>query len=246
MEEPKKDEIKKEETKKENTKKESKENKKNKPLHKQAVHHVKRFLGWTIGVPVFLILILAALALVKVPYNAKESYIDIVSEQVTINESHDDLTKPIYERICEDIPSVETVKSQFVYGKPYGLNGFKCYAEFKVTNENKTEGEWTYRFIFNMGGKLNYSKTITENIPGGATMKFEFETEECKSEDTISGEYELISRPITNTCYYLTKYAQIVVPKTEIVKREVKKERLVTKQEPLWQKILGYNNFEKA
>jgi hypothetical protein len=245
MEEPKKEEIKKEEIKKENTKKESKENKKNKPLHKQAVHHVKKFLGWTIGVPVFLILVLAILVLVKVPYNAKESYIDIVSEEVTYNKTVNGTT-PISERICEDIPSTETVKSPFVYGMPFGLDGFKCHAEFKVTNENKTAGEWTYRYIFNMGGKLNVSEPITANIPGGATIKFEFDTVDCKKEDTISGNYELISRPVTNTCYYVTKYPQIVIPTTEIVKKEVNKERLITKQEPLWQKILGYNNFEKA
>jgi len=54
----------------------------------------------------------------------------------------------------------------------------------------------------------------------------------------------MISGPIIQDCTYETQEKTKTVMVT--VEKEVEEERTVTKREPLWQKLIGYNNHEKV
>ncbi len=218
---------------------------KNEP-EKRFSGQVKSLRGMKIGIPLFVLLILALSALIRIPYTAKESYTEIESREVTITEIIEDRESPVQTRICEDAPSAYTVREHYVYGKPYGVSGYKCYAKFRVTNDEETKGEWTYRYVFDISGKKIATAPATYTIPTYATIEFNFETEECTAEDTVKGAYELLSGPTVQACRFETQYRNRTVTRTEIKPSEVQKERLVRKYEPLWQWLAGANKREKV
>jgi hypothetical protein len=211
-------------------------------------HHIKKQLTKKINLPLYIILavivIIAISIFLKYPYKAKERYTEFENYVVEVQDVEKDTT-PSYVRQCDDVPSVATISNYFVYGKPFGLNGYKCYAEFKVTNENSSDGKWTYRYVFNISGKEVITDPITEMIPKWNKIQYNFETN-CLADDKVDGHYELVSSPTTPICKNVETYLNKTITRNETKQREVVKERIITKYESLWQKILGMNNKEKV
>ena len=212
--------------------------KKKKKLH----HRVKKQLGKEVKLSVGLVIILLLLVIVRLPYNAKEVYTEI--EEYTVDVVVPDYDNPVEKRICTPVPADVRLEpdpfSPFV--KTSGKD-FICYAKLRVWNDGDQEGDWTYRYTFELGSK-NIVKEVTKTVPPSSSIWFEFEADECQEGDTVTGHYELVSGPIRQDCTYETQYPDKTV--TEKKQREVQKERYVTKYEPLWQKLIGYNKHEKV
>ena len=176
------------------------------------------------------------------PYQAKESYTELESYEVTTVEP--DPSNVINTRICEYTPAVVTITENSAYGKYFGLSSFKCYGSFRITNQANTEGPWAYRYVFNFSGKTVTSNIINKTIPILSSLVFNFESMECKAGDDITGYPELVGGPLTPKCQYVPIVQNKTVVRTQ--QRPVQKERLIIKYEPLWQSIMGYNSNEKA
>ncbi len=213
---------------------------------KKLVHRVKKSLAMEISLPLGLIILLVIVALIKLPYTAKEVYTETEERIEPVTKTVEDREHPFYERLCKDVPLGIVISDEWVYGKPFGTSGYKCYAEFKVTNKGTADGKWTFTYLFDIGGKKITSEPVTELIPKYTSFTFEFETEQCKEGDKPDGSYLLVSGPVTQTCEYQLTYPNRTITINDTVKVEVQKTRVITKYEPIWQKVIGYNRYEKV
>ncbi len=213
-----------------------------KPEKKGIHHHITKKVPipvYIVGIAVILLLVFTVL---KFPYQAKESYVEI--EEVKTEKLVDDLERPVNVRVCDQVPSDYKIDyNNFVRIEKLGTNEF-CEARLMVWNNEPSEGDWTIDFTFNVNGQDYEPVRLTKEIAGNAKDEFVFNHEECVATDKRTGSYKVIDSPTTEECKFITQYEK----KTEIVveKREVPKERIVTKYESLVQKFLGTNNVEKV
>jgi hypothetical protein len=212
---------------------------------KMVMNTVKRHLMMKISIPFFVILIFLSLFVIRTPYTAKEKYTDLQPFVEEVTKVIEDRNTPVYARVCEQrlIPT-EITASEKAYGMPYGLNDFKCYGKFKVINKGDADGEWTVRYLFNISGRLIQTEMLTQKIPKYTSFSFKFETNDCKQGDMIDGTYQIVTSPSTESCKYETQYNKTIVV-NETRQKEVQRERIITKYETLWQKLIGYNRYEK-
>ena len=209
---------------------------KEKKLH----HHVKHHLSREVKLSVGLVVILLLLVIVRLPYEAKEMYTVKVTEQ----EPQEVFDKNEEVRVCTpvhaDVREEPDPFSPFV--KASGKD-FICYATIRIWNDGDQEGEWTYRYTFELGSKT-IVREITDDVPPLSSQWYEFEADDCQEGDTVTGFYEMVSGPIIQDCTYKTqpKYKTVMVT----VEKDVEEERTIIKYEPLWQKLVGYNNHEKV
>ncbi|NTV23137.1 MAG: hypothetical protein HGA85_02040 [Nanoarchaeota archaeon] len=210
------------------------------------VEKVQEHLNTKLAIPVFVIILVIALILFISPIFPYEN-VQIVTEKELYEEmttvTEPDMENPIQTRVCEDVPARVTITDFKVIGKPYGLSGYKCYAEFKVTNQEKTEGEWEYMVEFNVSGKKVVTGSIMQTIPPIAPVKYYFESKEgeCTAVDKISASYILVSSPTTQECKFETTYPDKTVNRPVQKERDVKKEVTLKGTESLLQKIMGVN-----
>ena len=111
--------------------------------------HVKDHLFMDVGIPAIVIIILLVLVIVKVPYEAKESYTELVTstkEVPTVVKG-----EPEQRRECEQTPAAYRVLQEV---QPYGKyeNGeYTCFAEIKVVPEVEVPiSKWTFKYTFDM------------------------------------------------------------------------------------------------
>ncbi len=229
-------------------KKKSKSKKPKKKSKKTVVHHVHKHLSKEVSISVGVVILLLILVLVKVPYEARETYTEYEPYEVEVQETVQNMDDPREERICTESPSEVKIEVDPLspYIKPFGLNEHRCYANFKVWNQEDTGGKWTYQYVFDVSGKEVVTEPQTKPIAKYSSVTFEFESEECQEGDTVTGTYELVESPTTEDCEYVTVYPNVTITKTVTKQKEVEKERVMTKREPLWQLIIGYNRHEKA
>jgi hypothetical protein len=191
----------------------------------------------------FAILALVLFTVMKFPYQAKESYVEI--QEVVVETTEDDHDRPKNVRVCTDVPSNYDVDyNEFVKLVLNGTSDAYCEAWIEVWNHEPTEGKWTMGFVFTVNGMEYPMVTQTKSIGGQRKDKFTFLHNECVTGDTKSGRYEVVSAPTTQECKFETQYEQKIVK--EIVEKKIPKERIVTKYETLLQKVLGTNNVEKV
>ena len=224
-------------------KKTSKKNSKKQKQQVNIIEHVKQHMLTEVGIPAAAIVVLLILVLVKVPYQAQEQYTEIEQYEEPVQKVVPGETRE--ERICEQTPAQVTVTSHYNYIRPFGTSEYKCYSEFKVTNQEDTDGKWTYRYIFDVSGKEVITDPEEELIPRLGSITYYFESDVCEREDSVDGTYELVDGPMTTECRYEMVTPNVTVTEMETREREVQKTRIITKYEPLWQKILGYNSHEK-
>lgn len=213
---------------------------------KHIVHKIKEHLEMKIAIPVGILLLILVLVLVRVPYTAKESYNETEFYTETESVIEPDMENPKQERVCVDVPANIKVEEDYFspYIKAIGKE-FQCEAEVRVWNNGKEKGKWTYKYVFNISGKVVETEPITKEILSLSSGTFMFISDECLDVDTVTGEYVFVSGPTTSNCEYKTVYPNKTVVKEVEKQRDALRERIITKYEPLWQKILGYNNFEK-
>ena len=200
----------------------------------------------SIGAVIALVVIFGILTMWKVPYQAKEKYVETQIYQEPVTQVKPDLANPRDQRVCVDTPSRLTYADHYVYGKVFGLNGYKCYAEFRVTNHEDYDGKWTFRYVFNSSGMLITTDPLIMNVPKLASIIYRFESDKCQQGDRIQGYYELVDGPTTPSCHYETVYLNKTVTTIVEKTRTIEAERVVTKYETLLQKILSSNRFEKV
>lgn len=158
------------------------EKKDNKEITETQKKNLKEKLKKKIEIPVFLIVgiiilfFVISLFSIRVSYKAKEKYTELENYVVEIQEEKPDLDNPITERVCEEKPAKTRIDNIEVYLKRYGLKEFKCYAEFRVLNENNIDGDFTYKFIFDINGKKQETEEKTLYIAKYSMVKFIFET----------------------------------------------------------------------
>lgn len=212
---------------------------------KMVINNVKRHLMMKVSIPVFVILIFLSLFFIRAPYTAKEKYTDLVPYLEEVTKVIEDKNNPTYIRVCQEntIPT-EISASEKAYGKPFGLNDYKCYGKFRVINKGDADGEWTVRYLFNISGRLIQTEMVTKEIPKYTSFEFMFETNDCKQGDYIEGTYQIVTSPSTESCKYETQYNKTILV-NESRNKEVQRERIITKYETLWQKLTGYNRYEK-
>ena len=207
---------------------------------KKLQHHVKHHLTKEVKLSVGLVVILLLLVIIRLPYEAREVYTVKVTEEVERQEP--DGFKEV--RVCTTVP-LEVREEPDPFSPFVKVSGKDhiCYAEIRIWNDGDQVGDWTYRYTFELGSKT-IVKELTKTVPPLSSIWFEFEDEECQEGDALTGDYEMISGPTKQDCTYVTQ------PKTKkvtvIVEKDVEEERTVTKYEPLWQKLIGYNNHEKV
>lgn len=225
-------------TKKKTAKKQDK--KENSEEKKTVKDHVKKHLDKkvTIGTVVGIALVLIVLFF-PVKYEATESYIDINEYEEEYQVKEPDLDNPKDVEVCVDVPAKVKISDNSTANRPFGLYDYKCEASFKVWNQEDTVGEWTYSYVFNINGKEFKTESQTRKIQPLAPLKFDFESDECKEGDKLTGRMELIKGPTTSECEYEVQYDEITVTKTRLVTEEIEKERKVTLTKPLWKKIFG-------
>lgn len=192
-----------------------------------------------IGVGLVATLILV-LTLVKVDYQIREPYIEIekYTEEITV----EDIDNPIEKEVCTQKPASVRIEDDRTFKEKSG-NKDVCVGHFRVWNSEKTDGDWVYKYIFNINGKDFEMAPIKKFITAGFPVDFDFKKDDCKSNDVISGRYELIESPTTESCEYVIVYPDKT--KTIEKEREIEKERIIKVQEPLWQNLLGINAEEK-
>ncbi|MEM2131328.1 MAG: hypothetical protein QXR96_02295 [Candidatus Woesearchaeota archaeon] len=211
---------------------------------------IKDHLNKKIQVPFFIIfgmillIIIVSLFAIRIPYKAKEKYSEIENYVVEVQDVIEDKENPKTERICVEKDAKTKLSELFVYGKKYGF-GYKCYAEFKVSNENNVDGDFIYKFVFEINGKTIETEEKKEFIPKFSLMKYYFETD-CLEGDKPTGNPILISAPKTIECNYETIYPNITITKNETRQREVLKERIVEKTESLFELMIGKNKNNKV
>lgn len=212
--------------------------KKKKKLH----HHVKYHLSREIKITVGLVLLLLLLTVPKFEYEAKETLTKI--EEYDVDVVVKDYDNPREVRVCTPVPAdVREEPDPFSPFVKVEGKGYICYAKVRIWNNGDQEGEWTYRYTFELGDK-RIVKELTKEIPPLSSIWFEFEDDECQEGDSVTGSYELVSGPIRQECTYETQYPDKTV--TETKQREVIEEIFVTKREPLWQRLINYNKHEKV
>lgn len=228
--------------------KESESKKQEKPVKKKLVNQVKEHLMMQVGLPLGALLLILLVVMVRVPYLAKETYTENETYIELVPVTELDTKNPIWAKECTQEPAQFTVEEDTFspHIAAYGVGGFLCKAEFKVRNTATSEGTWTYYYTFNISGRIVSTGPLTKKIQGLATVKFEFQSDECQQGDKLTGTYNFVSGPTATVCKNVVTYKNVTVTKEVTKKRESQKERVITKYEPLWQKILGYNNFEKA
>jgi hypothetical protein len=211
---------------------------------KMVINNVKRHLMMKVSIPVFVILIFLSLFFIRAPYMAKEKYTDLQPYLEEVTKVVEDRNNPYYERVCqtEDLPIEYTLER--TYGKPSGLSDYKCYGEFRAINKGDAEGEWTFRYLFNISGRFIQTEMVTQKIPKYTSFFFKFETNDCEQGDKIEGWRQVVSSPTTETCQNLIRYNRTMVV-NETRQKQVQRERIITKYETLWQKLTGYNRYEK-
>lgn len=186
--------------------------------------------------------ILLVLALVRVPYMARETYFEVESRPV--QKIVEDRSSPVYARVCEQAAGRFTITEHKYYIAPYGLKDYKCYSEFRVTNQEDQDYELGYKYVFTVAGRDFETDEKTYLIPKLSSIRFKFELDGCKSGDTLAGRYAATSTPRIEKCSYQTTYLNKTVASAEEIR--IEKERIVRKYEPLyvrlWQLILGANS----
>jgi hypothetical protein len=208
----------------------------------QLVTHLKKHLLAEVYIPVIAVIVLLVLVLVKVPYQAMESYSEIVQEPV--QQVVPDTANPQQVRVCDDVPARVIVSELFKpYLSPFGIHDFFCKAQITVRNQESTEGNWAYKYVFDASGKEIVSDTLNQTIQRLAKIDYEFQVP-CQEGDKVTGHYELVSGPTTIDCNYETVIPNKTI--TVMVDKEFQKERKLVKYEPLWQNLLGYNENEKV
>ncbi|MEM4397640.1 MAG: hypothetical protein QW757_03395 [Candidatus Woesearchaeota archaeon] len=211
---------------------------------------IKDHLNKKIQVPFYIILgmivliLLVSLFAIRIPYKAKEKYFEIENYVVEVQDVIEDKENPKTERICVEKDGKTKISELLVYGKKYGF-GYKCYAEFKVSNENNVDGDFIYKFIFEINGKTIETEEKKEFIPKFSLMKYYFETN-CLEGDKPTGNPLLISAPKTIECNYEKIYPNITITRNETKQREVLKERIVEKTESLFEFLIGKNKNSKV
>ena len=215
---------------------EKKSSEKKKKLH----HKVKHQLGKEVKLSVGLVVILLLLVVIRLPYEAREVY------TIKVIEDEDQQVIDGYEdvRICTPVPlEVREEPDPFSpFVKAEGKEHI-CYAKIRIWNDGDQEGDWTYRYTFELGTRT-IVKELTETVPPLSSIWFEFEDDACQEGDTVTGYYQMVSGPKRQECTYETQPVYKTV--TVKVEKEVEEERTVTKYEPLWQKLVGYNRHEKV
>lgn len=210
-----------------------------KKLHHHITHHLSKEIKLTVG----LLILVLLFTVPKFEYEAKETQTKIEEYEVDVVET--DYNSPKEVRVCTPVPGKVREEpdpfSPFV--KTSGTD-FICYAKIRVWNDGDQEGEWTYRYTFQLGTKTIVKEETIKIQPAPSSEWFEFEADDCQEGDTLTGFYELVSGPIIQKCTYETQYPKITV--TETKQRDVQEEIFITKREPLWQKLIGYNNHEKV
>jgi Tfp pilus assembly major pilin PilA len=185
-----------------------------------------------------ILLIAPILLVVKVPYTAKESYTEIVSKITPVTKTVEDKASSYQIRVCDPAKG-PTISSHEVYGREFGLNGFKCFASFKAMNNEEVDKKYSYRYYFIVNGKEFPVDIITQTVPRISSLKYNFEYSECKSGDQISGRYDYIPDPSSQVCRYETHYNNKTITVDETALTEVKKERDITNYRSVWQTIFG-------
>lgn len=210
------------------------------------VNHAKKHLMTDVAIPAGAILLILVLVVLRFPYQAEVR--DIVEEEyeVEIVEQIPDTLNPIEERTCVETAARSRIENHLNFMDEYGLHDYKCKAEFRVWNNEETTGEWTFRYVFDVSGKEVVTEDKTLEIPRISSQWFYFESDECQEGDVLSGTYEMVSYPTTRMCEYHTIIPNKTVIRTETRTREVLKTTIETRSEPLWQKLIGYNRFEKV
>ncbi|MEM4397418.1 MAG: hypothetical protein QW757_02200, partial [Candidatus Woesearchaeota archaeon] len=205
---------------------------------------IKSKLKKKVEIPVFLIFLviflvfLISLFAIRVPYKAKEKYSEVEYYVVEVSDIVEDKDNPKTERVCVEKDAKVKLSELFVYAKPYGLSSYKCYADFKIINENNINGEFVYKFVFDINGKKVETEEKKGFIPKFSSLKYSFETD-CLEGDKPTGEPILVSAPKTIECKYETIYPNITVFRNETRQREVLKERIVEKTESLFERLIG-------
>ena len=248
--------VKKKSKKKTNKKKKSKKPNKDKKESvikehgKKAKKLMNDYINKELKIPatiVLVLLIVLVFALVKVPYEVREQYTEIVVEEETYLVEVEDTENPIEVEKCELKKSRLEITNHYTYTEPYGNYDYFCVGEFRAMNHEKEEGEWTFEYVFDVSGKEVVTEPITKKIAGLSPTIFEFRSDECQEKDQdLNGEYVLISEPTKEECTYVTEYPKITIEKTREVEREVPKERIITEQESLWARLFGLNKGKKV
>jgi hypothetical protein len=214
---------------------------------KKIVRNIKDHLEMKIGIPVGILLIILVLALVRVPYTAKESYTENETKVRIVTTTEIDTKNPVWEKVCTDVPAKYTVEedsfSPFI--RAVGKN-FECFAKFRVWNIGNSVGKWTYYYSFNVSGRVINKDPVTIEIQPLASVWFEFVSDQCTKADTLTGTYQYVSGPTVSECKNTEVYKNITVNREESYEVPSQRERIITKYEPLWQRMIGYNNFEKV
>ncbi|MFH0875450.1 MAG: hypothetical protein V1859_05915 [archaeon] len=185
-----------------------------------------------------LLLISPIFLIVKAPYQVTESYTDIQPQEVSATRTVEDLSKPIRTQVCEEDNSKIKIEDHNVYGKPYGLTGYKCYASFKVINNDNAAVKKTYRYVFIINGGEYPTAEKVYTIPKLNAITYKFEFDGCKDGDSITGRYELVGEK-EQVCRTVTTYENKTETVTETKLVETTKTRPITKYRPLWQAIFG-------
>jgi hypothetical protein len=213
---------------------------------KKVAEHVHKHLMMKISIPVIILLGLLLLGLIRVPYTAKE-IMDVEEKFMTeVNRIVPDYDNPVQVRVCEEEIPRYTISDERVYGRPFGLYDYRCYADFKIRNHDNAEGHWSFKYVFNISGKIIETEPVRHFIPKYSQMTYDFMIEDCIAEDTKKGYYVLLSTPMNSICEYVTEYPEKTVTEQVEETKWVKKEARVPKKEPLWQYLIGYNRFEKV
>ena len=215
---------------------EKKSSGKKKMLH----HHVKHHLTKEVKLSVGLVVIVLLLVIIRLPYEAREVYTVKVTEEVERQEPDGFEEVRVCTTVSLEVREEPDPFSPFV--KAEGKDHI-CYATIRIWNDGNQEGEWTYRYTFQLGTKTLVHE-LTETVSPLSSIWFEYEDDECQEGDKLTGFYELLSGPTKQDCTYerQQKYKTVTVT----VEKDVEEERTVTKREPLWQKLIGYNNHEKV
>jgi hypothetical protein len=215
------------------------------------INSVKRHLMMKISIPVFVILIFLSLFVIKSPYTAKERYTALEPYTVEVTKVVVDKEHPIQVRVCQNeaLP-MEIVVFERPYGKTImnssdGSTGYRCYGSFKLVNKGDSDGVWIVRYLFNISNSLIQTEALTQKIPKYTSWTFRFETTDCQEGDKIDGSYQIVESPQTESCKYVLQDNRTMVVNETKYREDPNNYRIITKYESLWQKLTGYNRYEK-
>ena len=147
--------------------------------------HVEHHLSKKVSVPVVAVIVLLLLMVIRVPYEATETYTVEVEEEY--EEVILDKENPREEEVCEDVPSNYELLDHETFGRIEGRSDYFCIGSFRVMNHEQTEGKWIYSYVFTVNGKEFPIVEEEETIQGLSQVTFTFESDVCKEGDTIEG-----------------------------------------------------------